>query len=89
MVNTGEKEATVEVWDRRPVSLDGDIEVRVVDVEPALAGDETYLDLAGKQGLLKWMLTLTPRGTAGADRTVSWTVRVNRSSDLDITPIPE
>ena len=67
----------------------GDIEVRVVDVEPALAGDETYLDLAGKQGLLKWMLTLTPRGTAGADRTVSWTVRVNRSSDLDITPIPE
>ena len=89
VVNTGEKEATVEVWDRRPVSLDGDIEVRVVDVEPALAGDETYLDLAGKQGLLKWMLTLTPRGTAGADRTVSWTVRANRSSDLDITPIPE
>ena len=89
VVNTGDEEVTVEVWDRRPVSLDGDIEIRVVDVEPPLSDADAYRQLAEKQGLLKWVLKMKPRGTTGADQTISWTVRVNRSSDLDITPIPE
>ena len=79
----------VEVWDRHPVSLDGDIQVRVLDVSPPLAQDDAYRALAEKQGLLKWVLKLEPRGTEGSTRSISWTVRVNRSSDMDITPIPE
>ena len=89
IINTGDKEAAIEIWDRRPVSRDGDIEIRVVDVEPALSADDAFRELAERQGFLKWNLTLQPRGSAGADRTISWTVRVNRSSDLDITPIPD
>ena len=89
IANSGDESARIEVWDRHPVSLDGDIEVRVIDVSPALASDDAYRQLAEKQGLLKWVLNLQPRGTSGAEQTISWTVRVNRSSDLDITPIPE
>ena len=89
VVNTGDQSATVEVWDRRPVSLDGDIEVRVVDVSPAMADDRDFLEEESKQGLLKWLLQLAPAGAEGSRKTISWIVRVNRSSDLDITPIPE
>lgn len=89
VVNNGDESATVEVWDRRPVSLDGDIEVRVVDVSPAMVGDPDFLEQESKQGLLKWTLQLDPAGSDGARKTITWIVRVNRSSDLDITPIPE
>ncbi|MEE2895180.1 MAG: mucoidy inhibitor MuiA family protein [Planctomycetota bacterium] len=87
--NAGADPVMLELWDRRPVSRDGDIEVRVVDVSPALATDEAYLDLAARQGLLKWVVDLGAAGSETSGRAVSWTVRVNRSSDLDITPIPE
>ncbi len=83
--NDGDTAATVEVWDRRPVSRDGEIEVSVVNPRPALATDADYLATDAKQGLMKWLVPLAP----GADAAITWTVRVNRSSDLDITPIPE
>ncbi len=83
--NDGDTPATVELWDRRPVSRDGDIEVRVVNADPPLATDQAYLDTDAKLGLMKWTIDLAP----GAERAVTWTVRVNRSSDLEITPIPE
>ncbi len=83
--NDGDTPATVEVWDRRPVSRDGDIEVSVRDLSTPLATDAEYVDTDAKQGLLKWVVTLAP----GEDKPITWTVRVNRSGDLDMTPIPE
>jgi uncharacterized protein (TIGR02231 family) len=89
IVNEGTEAATVEIWDRRPVSRDGDIEVRVVDVSPELARDEAFQEIAARQGLLKWQVDLQPAGNEGSRRTITWKVRVNRSSDMEITPIPE
>ena len=83
--NDGDTPATVELWDRRPVSRDGEIEVRVVDLQPPLATDRDYLDTDARLGLMKWTIDLAP----GAERAVTWTVRVNHSSDLEVTPIPE
>ena len=83
--NDGDTPATVEVWDRRPVSRDGDIEVSVRDLSTPLATDAEYADTDAKQGLLKWVVTLGP----GEAKPITWTVRVNRSGDIDMTPIPE
>lgn len=83
--NDGDVPATIEVWDRRPVSRDGDIEVRVVDLSTPLSTNAEYLETDARQGLLKWAVTLDP----GADEAITWTVRINRSSDLQTTPIPE
>lgn len=83
--NDGDAPATVEVWDRRPVSRDGDIEVGVRDLSMPLATDAAYRDIDEPQGLLKWVVTLA----AGEAQAITWTVRVNRSGDIDMTPIPE
>ena len=81
----GDAPATVEVWDRRPVSRDGDIEVGVRDLSMPLATDAEYRDTDEKQGLLKWVVPLG----AGEAKAITWTVRVNRSGDIEMTPIPE
>ena len=79
----------VEVWDRRPTSRDEDIEVNVGTPSPALATDESYLRTEARMGLLKWVVTLGPAGSETALREILWTLRVNRSADIDMTPIPE
>ena len=79
----------VEVWDRRPTSRDEDIEVSVGEPTPALATDESYRRTEARMGLLKWLITLGPEGSDAATREIVWTLRVNRSADIDMTPIPE
>ena len=79
----------VEVWDRRPTSRDEDIEVNVGTPSPALATDESYLRTEARMGLLKWVVTLGPAGSETATQEILWTLRVNRSADIDMTPIPE
>lgn len=89
LVNLSAQAVSVEVWDRRPVSRDEDIDVRMVDVSPELATDQTYLDTAAVRGLLKWTVDLAAAGTQGASQSINWSVRVSRPKDLEITPIPE
>lgn len=87
--NEGASPATVEVWDRRPVSREEDIEVRIVDASPPVADDAVYRGLAARRGLLKWVVELGPAGSESSSRTITWTVRINRPSDLDLSPIPD
>ena len=87
--NDGAKPAVVEVWDRRPVSRDEGIEIQVVDADPPMADDAVHRGLAARRGLLKWVIELGPAGTPEASREISWTVQVNRSGDLEVTPIPD
>ncbi len=79
----------VEVWDRRPVSRDEDIEVGIISPTPALASDEDYLRSEARLGLLKWLVEIGPAGSETATREIAWTIRVNRSADIDVTPIPD
>lgn len=87
--NDGPRPAVVEVWDRRPVSRDDGIEIQVVDADPPVADDAVYRGLAARRGLLKWVVELGPAETPEALKEISWTVRINRSGDLDVTPIPD
>jgi uncharacterized protein (TIGR02231 family) len=87
--NTAESPLMLEVWDRQPVSRSGEIEVRLADVEPALATDPAYLQTGKVQGLLKWIITLGPAGAVNAKSSIEWSVRVSRSADIEITSIPE
>lgn len=87
--NDGAASATVEVWDRRPVSQLEDIEVRIVDASPPMADDAVYRGLAARRGLLKWVVELGPAGSEKAAKTISWTVRINRPSNLELSPIPD
>lgn len=87
--NDGPSAATVEVWDRRPVSQLEDIEVRIVDASPPMADDAVYRGLAARRGLLKWVIELGPAGSEDAAQTISWTVRINRPSNLELSPIPD
>lgn len=89
LVNLAGKKVSVEVWDRRPVSRNEDIDIRVVDVSPALAGDQDYLETAAIRGFLKWDIELAPAGTEAASASIKWQTRVSRPKDLEITPIPE
>ena len=87
--NDGASSATVEVWDRRPVSEMEDIEVRIVDPSPPVADDPVYQGLAARRGLLKWVVELGASGGERAVQAITWTVRINRPSDLEISPIPD
>ncbi len=89
LANRSARAISVEVWDRRPVSRNEDIDVRVVDASPEVAKDQKYLDTAAVRGLLKWNIELAPSGTKGASKSISWSIRVSRPKDLEITPIPE
>ena len=48
------------------MSRNEDIDIRVVDVSPALAGDQDYLETAAIRGFLKWDIDLAPAGTEAA-----------------------
>lgn len=83
------RDVNVELLDRRPVSRNERIEVRVGDVSPALSTDKAYVDAMQPQGILRWDLSLpaTARGDQAAQ--VRWTVDVIRANDLRMTPVPE
>lgn len=87
--NTASTPLMLEVWDRRPVSQSGDIEVRLADVSPAIATNPGYIETEKKLGLLKWVVTLDPAGKANAKASINWSVRVSYSSDDEITQIPD
>lgn len=89
LVNNAGNPLAVEVWDRRPVSQDSDIDVSLADVSPALATDQAYLDTDAKLGLLKWVIDLAAAGTPEAEALISWSVRISHGADVKVSPIPE
>jgi len=89
LANLAGEKVAIEVWDRRPVSRHEDIDIRVMDVSPALATDQEYLETAAIRGFLKWDIELAPAGTEAASASIKWQTQVSRPKDLEITPIPE
>lgn len=79
----------VELWDRRPVSLNSKIEVAIAGLTLPLAADAEYLANEAPQGLLKWLVPLGAAGTPEARTSVAWTVKVTHAADVDTTPIPD
>lgn len=85
--NTMSRAATVELWDRVPVSRNEDVKIELRDLSPALATDERFVRDDRPQGLLKWMVALPARdGASDAKRTtVSWKTRTTWPDGKQIT----
>lgn len=83
------REATVELWDRRPISRSDRIEVTLANLSRPLDNDAAYLADGAPTGLLKWTIVLGPAGTPESKASIAWQVRISHASDTETTPIPE
>ena len=83
------RDVSLELYDRRPVSRNEKIEVRVPSVMPALSTDKRYVDGRAAQGILRWDLRVPSSARGPAAVPVTWTVEVVHANGLAITPIPD
>ncbi|MHC5113460.1 MAG: mucoidy inhibitor MuiA family protein [Planctomycetota bacterium] len=88
--NGAGKTLALELWDRIPVSRTDQIEVETVNLSHALDQTPAYVEGEMARGLLKWPLAVpVTSGAPGSAFTVTYGVRVVRSKDVDMTPLPE
>jgi uncharacterized protein (TIGR02231 family) len=87
--NGSGREVNVELYDRRPISLNEKIDVKVSNVAPALSTDKRYVDGRMTQGILRWDLTVPASARGPKATTVSWTVDISRANDVRTTPLPD
>lgn len=79
----------VELWDRHPVSRNESIQVSLEGLSRPLDRDATYLERDLPLGLMRWTIALGAAGSPEARTSVSWTVKVAHSEDVEPTPIPD
>lgn len=87
--NGSGREVNVELYDRRPVSLNEKIDVKVSNVAPPLSTDKRYVDGRMTQGILRWDLKVPASARGPKATTVSWTVDISRANDVRTTPLPD
>ena len=78
----------VELFDRRPVSRSDKVEVTVPNNSAPLSTNADYVATQLPQGILRWDLAIAPTPTGSDGTTITWTVVVSRSKDIEITPLP-
>jgi uncharacterized protein (TIGR02231 family) len=87
--NGSGREVNVELYDRRPISLNEKIDVKVSNVAPVLSTDKRYVDGRMTQGILRWDLAVPASARGPKATTVSWTVDISRANDVRTTPLPD
>jgi hypothetical protein len=87
--NGSGRNITLELWDRIPVSRSEEIQVALLDPSTPLANDAYYATEQQPQGLLKWWLSVPAGASERNAYVVSWTVRIDRAKDVQMTPLPE
>lgn len=87
--NGSGREVNVELYDRRPISLNEKIDVKVSNIAPALSTDKPYVDGRMTQGILRWDLAVPASARGPKATTVSWTVDISRANDVRTTPLPD
>ncbi len=89
VVNGTGRSITLELLDFRPVSRSGKVEVAIPSTSVPLSSDPVFVASERPRGILRWDLSVPATPTGGDGLTVSWTVIVSRSKDIEITPLPE
>jgi hypothetical protein len=87
--NGSGREVNMELYDRRPISLNEKIDVKVSNVAPALSTDKRYVDGRMTQGILRWDLAVPASARGPKATTVSWTVDISRANNVRTTPLPD
>ena len=83
------RELDLELVDRRPMSRDAKIEVKVADLSAPLSKDPSYADGAQKSGILRWDLKVPPAARGDAALALTWTVQATYPKDVQVTPLPD
>lgn len=83
------RDLTVELVDRRPMSRDAKIEVKVADLSAPLSTAADYADGPQKSGILRWDLTVPSAARGNAALPVTWTVQATHAKDVQTTPLPD
>jgi len=83
------RDLRVELLDRRPVSRNEKIEIKVADLSSALSTDAEYAAGPQKSGILRWDLAVPAAARGKAALPVTWTVQATHAKDVQTTPLPD
>jgi hypothetical protein len=74
------------VSDRIPVSRNEQIKVELKELTQPLSTDESYLKNERVRGVLTWIVALPGLGKDGkpTERSLSWTVLVSHSTEIEV-----
>lgn len=78
----------IELLDRHPISRSDKVEVRILNLSSPLSTNALYVAKELPQGIMRWDLVVPPTPTGSEGTTITWSVIVSRSKDIDITPLP-
>jgi uncharacterized protein (TIGR02231 family) len=80
---------TLELRDRIPVSRSDQIQIELNDLSEPLATDAYFTTEERPMGILKWWLNIPANARGASPYVVTFNVSVNRSKDVEMTPLPE
>ena len=83
------RDLRVELLDRRPVSRNEKIEVKVADLSAPLSTDAEYAAGPQKSGILRWDLAVPASARGPAALAVTWTVQATHAKDVQTTALPD
>lgn len=86
--NSTGKPATVELFDRRPVSRNEKIVAAVSNLSLPLSTNKAYVENQQPQGILRWDLTVPATARGDQAMPITWTVEVTRPNNVQTTPLP-
>jgi uncharacterized protein (TIGR02231 family) len=87
--NGSGRNATVELFDRRPVSRNDKILVTTSNLSKPLSTNKAYVENLLPQGILRWDLVVPATSRGDAALPITWTVEVSRPNSMRTTPLPD
>ena len=87
--NGTDREARIELWDRRPISRSDEIQVAVENLSMPLSTNQNYLQDAFPQGLMRWDLEVAAGSVGKKSFVVSYDLDVERKEGVRMTPLPD
>ena len=87
--NGSGRDLRVELVDRRPVSRNEKIEIKVADLSSPLSADAEYAAGPQKSGILRWDLAVPASARGPAAMPVTWTVQATHAKDVQTTALPD
>jgi len=82
--NYGDQPATVRLLDRLPHAEGSDIKVSLIDSDPNLSSDETYLRTDRHKGILRWDVQVPARAVGSDVLAVEYTFSVEHDRQMQI-----
>jgi uncharacterized protein (TIGR02231 family) len=86
--NSSGRSASMELFDRYPVSRHDKIESKLEKPSHPLSTDKEYVEGPKTQGILRWDLNVPATARNANALAVTWSVGVSRPKDLQTTPLP-